>query len=145
MTPSAYEIIPNVYLGTEKATQNACYGLIVQCTNNKFPSFSEDYYPLILGVPIASITNDSKTLLDILTKTRTLRHVNSYVLNETAVLFYCSEDMLRSSVVLACYLVKYQHLLPMQAMDLIQSKYPMASFDDTAIQFIEKFFTQNDH
>lgn len=145
MTPSAYEIIPNIYLGTEEAIWDACYGLIVQCTNTKFPSFTEDYYPLVVGVPIASVTTGSERLLHILTKTNTLRHVNTRVLNETSVLFYCSEDMLRSSVVLACYLMKYERLLPMQAIDLIKSKYPMATFDDIeAIQFIDKFFTQLD-
>ena len=136
-------LIPLVYLfiGNISASKSISdFDLIVNCTNEvPFTKGSKS----CIRIPLNDTPRESHLLFYILTQIQTdiLLKIHQYVLRNSPVLVHCYAGMQRSCAVVACYLIKYHNLTPIQSIEFIISKRPIAFFGKVNfLQAIEEFY-----
>jgi len=138
MNLNAYDKIDtNLYLGNKDALDNSqFFTLIVNCTKNDI-----DFPPNCTNcvrIPVDDTPDESERLLQLLDSTQVLQKIHA---NTGPVLVHCRAGRQRSCAVVACYLIQYYNMTPVEAVDYIKSKRPEAFFG--SINFantINKFY-----
>ena len=101
---------------------------------------------LLLKTFYSFIFNSSqkdKKLLLLINTTNILNTIHKKVLNKEPVLVHCSAGRQRSCAVVACYLIRFYNMTPLEAVDYIKSKRKVAFFG--AINFsntINQFYIE---
>jgi hypothetical protein len=135
------EIIPYLYIGNH-ASANYLYhkfDLVVNCTKH-LPFFGSNAKHI--RVAIDDNPCEAEKLLKYVVESDVLNDIHSFVLNKKNVLVHCAQGVQRSPSLVTCYLMKYENLIPFQAMSLVQMKRPVAfahtiNFERTISLFAE--------
>jgi len=122
---NAYDKIgENLYLGNKDAikTENF-FTLIVNCTKTdvEFPPNCTN----CIRIPVDDTPDESEHLLQLLDSTQVLQKIHE---NTGPVLVHCHAGRQRSCAVVACYLIKYYNMTPIEVVEYIKSKRPEAFF-----------------
>ena len=117
------EIISNLYIGDNKATQllSDSLNLVVNCTK-ELPVI----FPNTIRIPIDEFPDYNNELIKLLINTNVLDIIHSNLLKNEKVLVHCMEGDQRSCAVVACYLIKYHSLTVEKAIQLIRTKKQIA-------------------
>lgn len=137
------KIAEHLYLGSRHALDSYDkFKLIVNCTKEsdvKFPP-NCDY---CIRLPVDDIPDESDKLLLLINTTNILNTIHKKVLNKEPVLVHCSAGRQRSCAVVACYLIRFYNMTPLEAIDYIKSNRKVAFFG--AINFsntINQFYIE---
>jgi protein-tyrosine phosphatase len=126
MILNAYDkICDNLYLGNKDAALNTSqmFTLIVNCTKTEvdFPPNCTN----CIRIPVDDTPDESDSLLQLLSSTHVLQNIHNHM---GPVLVHCRAGRQRSCAVVACYLIRYYNMTPIQAVSYIKSKRPEAFF-----------------
>lgn len=135
------EIINHLYVGGLNSfeTKND-FSLIVNCTKNEKISEALDF----IRIPINDDPYESNKLLILINELSVIDIIHKTLLNNNDVLIHCSAGMQRSCAVCACYLIKYHKMKPIEAINYIKSKRPIAFFGNVnLLSTIERFYKQH--
>lgn len=134
------EIIDYLFLGDAKSLEFRHFDMIVNCT--KDISFPNNYQPICIRIPINDEPYHSELLFSELINNNILEQIhNNITTHKLSVLVHCSMGMQRSCAVVACYLIKYYNMTPIEAIEYIKSKRPIAFFGNiNLLSAIEKFY-----
>ena len=133
------EILPNLYLGSIKALGTyECkaldYYMIVDLIKHTF--LLEKTNPHIyINLPVHDSPDECVTLLSLIHETQVLEKIHLALQEKKPVLVHCFAGMQRSCALVACYLIKYNNMTPVEAIDYIKSKRPIAFFGN--VNFME--------
>lgn len=122
------EIIDNLYISDRKHVPFLVsnYDLIVNCT----PDIP---FPLMCGatirIPVHDHPSYAQKMLQIIRDVHVLEAIHSHLREGKTVLVHCRAGIQRSCAVVACYLVKYHGLTPVQAISYIKVQRPIAFFN----------------
>lgn len=127
------EIIHNLYIGNRYSLDYASqFAFIVNCTKpEQVPIIDESK---TVRLPIDDIPEESDHLTrlirenNILEKIHQYLHPSSVTSNGNKVLVHCNAGRQRSCATVACYLIKYYNMTPIQAVQYIKSKRKEAFF-----------------
>jgi protein-tyrosine phosphatase len=121
------EILENLYIGNrESITFYTRFSLIVNCTKTDVqcpPNHNN-----CIRIPIDDIPDESDNLTQIIARTNILEKIHKTLSEKKQVLVHCNAGRQRSCAVVACYLVKYYNMTPIQAVEYIKSKRREAFF-----------------
>ena len=126
------EILPNLYLGSIKALgtydyKAVDYHMIVDLIKHTF--LLEKPNPHIyINLPVHDSPDECDTLLSLIHETQVLEKMHVALQEKKPVLVHCFAGMQRSCALVACYLIKYNNMTPVEAIDYIKSKRPIAFF-----------------
>ncbi len=141
MDPYFQEIIGYLFLGNSRSLEYSKFDVIVNCTKENEVHFPTNYNPLCIRIPIKDDPYEYKKLLNILDETNVLEEIHTSIKNKKYVLVHCLMGQQRSCAVVACYLIKYHNLTPIQSIEFIISKRPIAFFGKVNfLQAIEEFY-----
>ncbi len=142
MDPYFQEIIDYLFLGNSRSLEYSKFDVIVNCTKENEVYFPTHYNPLCIRISVKDEPSEYKKLLNILDETNVLEEIDISIKNKKRVLVHCFMGQQRSCAVVACYLIKYHNLTPIQSIEFIKSKRPMAFFGSVNfLQAIEEFHT----
>ncbi len=142
MDPYFQEIIDYLFLGNSRSLEYSKFDVIVNCTKENEVYFPIHYNPLCIRISVKDEPSEYKKLLNILDETNVLEEIDISIKNKKRVLVHCFMGQQRSCAVVACYLIKYHNLTPIQSIEFIKSKRPMAFFGSVNfLQAIEEFHT----
>jgi protein-tyrosine phosphatase len=140
-TPSYDEIVNNLYLGSAAALcDNQKFSRIINCTVDiRFPKHHSD----CIRIPVEDDPMESKQLLWHMEETYILEKIHDTIRGGKAVLVHCYAGTQRSCAVVACYLIRYHGMKPMDAITYISTKRPEAfeegvHFLHTILRFYQK-------
>ena len=132
------EIIDNLFIGS--ATSLNCsddFDLIVNCTTDIFIKKPDN----TIRIPIRDSPDECKLFLQLLDDTNVLEKINTALINNQKVLVHCYAGQQRSCAVVACYLIKYNNMIPYTAINYIKMKRRIAFFGEVNfISAIVDFF-----
>lgn len=136
------EIVENLYIGNEQSSQLYAdkFALVVNCS--KDIPFSKKCKQGS-RIPINDDPSEINNLLNYMKNTNILEQINSKRLHKQPVLVHCFAGMQRSCAVVACYLIKYYNVTPLDAINFIKSKRKEAffggvNFMESLVQFYKK-------
>lgn len=134
------EITELLFLGDAKSLEFRHFDMIVNCT--KDTSFPNNYQPICIRISINDDPYHSELLFSELINNNILEQIHNNITNaKLSVLVHCSMGMQRSCAVVACYLIKYYNMTPIEAIEYIKSKRPIAFFGNiNLLSAIEKFY-----
>ncbi len=142
MDPYFQEIIGYLFLGNSRSLEYSKFDVIVNCTKENEVYFPTHYNPLCIRISVKDEPSEYKKLLNILDETNVLEEIDISIKNKKRVLVHCFMGQQRSCAVVACYLIKYHNLTPIQSIEFIKSKRPIAFFRSVNfLQAIEEFHT----
>ena len=141
------EIIPNLYLGGIKALDNYNINCNINCNIN----YKNDYIIFYMVVDLIKYTNmvnesmgqqfekyinlpvndspdECDNLLKMINDTQVLEKIYLALQQDKPVLVHCFAGMQRSCALVASYLIKYHNFTPINAIDFIKTKRPIAFF-----------------
>lgn len=118
------EIVNNLYLGSAGALgYHSRFSKIVNCTVDiRFPK----YHPDCIRIPVEDDPLESKNLLRHMEETHVLEKIQDTIQRGKPVLVHCYAGTQRSCAVVACYLIRYHGMKPMNVVTYISSKRPEA-------------------
>jgi hypothetical protein len=121
------EIINNLYIGNRYSLEHADqFALIVNCTQpEQVPIIDESK---TIRITIDDIPEESNHLTALLKDTDVLNKIHNTLNKGNKVLVHCNAGRQRSCATVACYLIKYHQLTPVQAVSYIKSKRKEAFF-----------------
>jgi len=121
------EIINNLYIGNRYSLEHADqFALIVNCTQpEQVPIIDESK---TIRITIDDIPEESNHLTALLKDTDVLNKIHNTLNKGNKVLVHCNAGRQRSCATVACYLIKYHQLTPVQAVSYIKSKRREAFF-----------------
>lgn len=131
------EIINNLYIGNRYSLEHADqFALIVNCTQPEHQGLALDRavgVPIIdesktVRIPIDDIPEESDHLTALIKDTDILNKIHDTLNKGNKVLVHCNAGRQRSCATVACYLIKYYQLTPIQAVSYIKSKRKEAFF-----------------
>ncbi len=137
MVSSLNEIIDKLYIGNRYSLEYADqFALIVNCTQHEHQGLAPDRavgVPIIdesktIRIPIDDIPEESDHLTALLKDTDVLNKIHYTLNNGNKVLVHCNAGRQRSCATVACYLIKYYKITPIQAVSYIKSKRREAFF-----------------
>lgn len=134
------EIINHLYVGSLNSfeTKND-FSLIVNCTKNEKISGQNNIN--FIRIPINDDPYESDKMLMLINELSVIDIIHKTLLNNNDVLIHCSAGMQRSCALCACYLIKYHKMKPLEAIDYIKSKRPVAFFGNVnLLSTIEQFY-----
>jgi hypothetical protein len=113
------EILKNVYLGSSHMLEiRHPFRLIVNCSVDiPFPNYISDNQKI--RIPIEDDLRDTVKFVEMIVYTRVLEKIHNCILNNDSVFIYSGQ---RSYIVFACFLIKYYHISPRDAMKYIIQK-----------------------
>lgn len=140
------EVLPYLYLGSVKAFEknkfqninnydndktnnNKSFKMIVNLikqtalTDNTIPACE-----IFIRLPVHDSPDECETLLSLVYETRVLEQMHDFIMKDKSILVHCFAGMQRSCALVACYLIKYHHMKPDEAIEYIKSKRPIAFF-----------------
>ena len=121
------EIIDNLYIGNRYSLEHADqFALIVNCTQPEQVSIIDE--SKTVRIPIDDIPEESDHLTALLKDTDILNKIHNTLNKGNKVLVHCNAGRQRSCATVACYLIKYYQLTPIQAVSYIKSKRKEAFF-----------------
>jgi protein-tyrosine phosphatase len=121
------EIIDNLYIGNRYSLEYADqFALIVNCTQPEQISIVDE--SKTVRISIDDIPEESDHLTALLKDTDILNKIHNTLNNGNKVLVHCNAGRQRSCATVACYLIKYYQLTPIQAVSYIKSKRKEAFF-----------------
>jgi protein-tyrosine phosphatase len=121
------EIIDNLYIGNRYSLEHAYqFALIVNCTQPEQISIIDE--SKTIRIPIDDIPEESDHLTALLKDTDVLHKIHDTLNKGNKVLVHCNAGRQRSCATVACYLIKYYQLTPIQAVSYIKSKRKEAFF-----------------
>ena len=118
------EIVNNLYLGSAGALgYHSRFSKIVNCTVDiRFPK----YHPDCIRIPVEDDRAESANLLRHMEETHVLEKIQDTIQRGKPVLVHCYAGTQRSCAVVACYLIRYHGMKPMDAVTYISTKRPEA-------------------
>jgi len=123
------KIIETLYIGNINALRDyKKFDLIVNCTNEVPlpPNEIIDKNKECIRLPLNDTPQESDKLLSMMIQSNILEKIHQYIREKKPVLVHCYAGMQRSCATVACYLIKYYDMTPIQAIDFIKSKRPVA-------------------
>ena len=116
------EIIKHLFLGNTIPTREF-FHLIVNCTHEiPFSNFCN----IRIRIPVNNDVDDCSKFIQILSQTNVLQKIYTCISSGQNVLVHCSNDSdsdsQRSFTIVVCYLIKYYHYTPIQAVNYIFEK-----------------------
>lgn len=138
------KIAENLYIGNRHALESYNqFELIVNCTKETDVKFPPNCTKCV-RIPIDDTPDESEHLLQQIENTNILQKIHTKILNKKPVLVHCSAGRQRSCAVVACYLIQYHDMTPIQTIDYIKSKRPEAFFGSVNFaNTINKFYMEN--
>jgi protein-tyrosine phosphatase len=136
------EIINHLYVGGLNSfeTKND-FSLIVNCTKNE--KISNQNNINFIRIPINDDPYESEKMLMLINELSVIDIIHNTLLNNNDVLVHCSAGMQRSCALVACYLIKYHNMKPIDAINYIKSKRRIAFFGNVnLLSTIEQFYQQ---
>jgi protein-tyrosine phosphatase len=118
------QIINDLYIGNKNSLDfYKKFSLIVNCTKNdvKFPPNCTN----CIRIPVDDTPDESENLFNLINSTNILQKIHTC---SGPVLVHCHAGRQRSCAVVACYLVRYYNMTPIQAVEYIKSKRREAFF-----------------
>lgn len=137
------EIIQNLFIGNKVTADSHSenFSLVVNCT--KDIPFSNKCKECI-RIPINDSPDEAMSLLNYMLNTDTLEQIHNKLINKKPVLVHCFAGVQRSCAVVACYLIKYLHATPEQAVKYIKSKRNIAFFGQVNfMKTLQMFYEKN--
>jgi len=120
------KIIETLYIGNINALKEyKKFDLIVNCTN-EVPLPPNEINKEYIRLPLNDTPQESDKLLSMMIQSNILEKIHQYISEKKVVLVHCYAGMQRSCATVACYLIKYYDMTPIQAIDFIKSKRPVA-------------------
>ena len=155
------EVLPYLYLGSLKAfeknkfqnidnndnginNENKSFNMIVNLI--KQTALSDNTIPpceLFIRLPVHDSPDECETLLSLVYETRVLEQMHDFIMKERSILVHCFAGMQRSCALVACYLIKYHHMNPVEAIEYIKSKRPIAFFGQINFMRMITMFYEN--
>jgi protein tyrosine phosphatase len=155
------EVLPYLYLGSLKAfeknkfqninnndnsisNENKSFNMIVNLI--KQTALSDNTIPpceLFIRLPVHDSPDECETLLSLVYETRVLEQMHDFIMKERTILVHCFAGMQRSCALVACYLIKYHHMNPDDAIEYIKSKRPIAFFGQINFMRMITMFYEN--
>jgi protein tyrosine/serine phosphatase len=142
---NAYDkITDNLYLGNSKALDSyKLFKFIVNCTKEKEVEFPQNCNNCF-RISINDIPDESSHLLSLINTTNILDKIHNQLINKDPVLVHCHAGRQRSCAVVACYLIKYYNMTPIETIDYIKSKRQVAFFGSVNFaDTINNFYIQS--
>lgn len=136
------EIINHLYIGGLNSfeTKND-FSLIVNCTKNE--KISNQNNINFIRIPVNDDPYESEKMLMLINELSVIDIIHNTLLNNNDVLVHCSAGMQRSCALVACYLIKYHNMKPIDAINYIKSKRRIAFFGNVnLLSTIEQFYQQ---
>jgi len=113
------EILKNIYLGssdTLKVKNN--FHFIVNCSVNiPFPNYISDNQKI--RIPVEDDPKDTIKFVEMIVYTRVLEKIQDCILKNHSIFIYSGQ---RSCILVACFLIKYYYLSPVEANQYIIKK-----------------------
>ena len=106
------------------------FSLIIDCTKHIDTSKFEN----VIQIPIDDLPEESYHLLQLMKEKNVLEKIHECITNKKPVLVHCHAGMQRSCAVVACYLIKYNFMDPISAIQFIRYKRPIAFFGQVNFQ-----------
>jgi len=122
------EIIKHLFLGKENTIPTReFFHTIVNCTHEiPFSNFCN----IRIRIPVNDDIDDCSKFIQILSQTHVLQKIHTCILSGQNVLVHCTGfDSQRSFTIVVCYLIKYYHYTPIQAVNYIFEKSGDISFE----------------
>jgi protein-tyrosine phosphatase len=155
------EVLPYLYLGSLKAfeknkfqnidnndngisNENKSFNMIVNLI--KQTALSDNTIPpceLFIRLPVHDSPDECETLLSLVYETRVLEQMHDFIMKERTILVHCFAGMQRSCALVACYLIKYHHMKPDEAIEYIKLKRPIAFFGQINFMRMITMFYEN--
>lgn len=136
------EIITNLYIGNRYSLNKSHqYGLIVNCT-------PPGQAPVVdisktIRVPVDDIPEEDDHLCELIHSLHILQKIHEQLSAGNKVLVHCMAGRQRSCAIVACYLIKYHNMTPVQTVQFIQSKRREAFFGSVNFhKTINSFYTK---
>jgi hypothetical protein len=143
------EILPNLYLGSIKAldvyqneSNSISFYMVVDLIKHTIlldKSETIANTKIYINLPVHDSSDECDNLLSLICDTQVLEKMHDCIINNKPVLVHCFAGMQRSCALVACYLIKYHHIKPNEAIDFIKSKRPIAFFGQ--VNFMETLHT----
>lgn len=136
-------IIPNLYLGNIKAldvyqneSNSISFYMVVDLIKHTIvlPN-TLSKAQIYINLPVHDSPDECEKLLSLILDTQVLEKMHDCIIKGQPVLVHCFVGMQRSCAVVACYLIKYHHMTPNEAIEYIKSKRPIAFFGQ--VNFME--------
>ena len=141
------EILPNLYLGSIKAldvyqneSNSISFYMVVDLIKHTIlldNTFSR--VQIYINLPVHDSPDECEKLLSLIRDTQVLEKIHDCIIKGQPVLVHCFAGMQRSCALVACYLIKYYNMKPIEAIDFIKSKRPIAFFGH--VNFMETLHT----
>ena len=137
------EIIQNLYLGGIKALEHCNINCKNNCKNdsiifymvvdlikytNMVNEIMGQQFEKYINLPVNDSPDESNNLLKMINDTQVLEKIHLALQQNKPVLVHCFAGMQRSCALVACYLIKYHNFTPINAIDFIKTKRPIAFF-----------------
>lgn len=140
-------VLDCLYVGNRKAPDIPDYkfSLIVNCTKDlKFSKNCDNN----IRLPINDNPDECKRLYYYILETKILEKIHEYINKKEPVLIHCQGGIQRSCAVTACYLIKYNNMNPVEAIQYIKICRPIAFFGQVnfieTIQLFYDYINKND-
>jgi protein-tyrosine phosphatase len=141
MNNSYDEIISYLCIGSVKAMEDyPKFTLIVNCTKH----IDTTSFDNVIQIPINDSPDESSHLLQLMERTQILDKIHECLIHNKPVLVHCHAGMQRSCALVACYLMKYNYMDPVAAIQFIRHKRHIAFFGSVNFQSaIDLFYLEN--
>ena len=121
-----------LYLGSIDSLEHADkFYLIVNCTRHiKVINRQRNFNCMdSIRIPVDDHPTECATMLKYIESTKVLEKIHECRMASKPVLVHCHAGIQRSATIVACYLMKYYKITPEEAIRFIQSKRPIAFYN----------------
>ena len=144
------EIIPNLYLGSIKALEYSNINYknnslnfhmvvdLIKYTNMVNTSMGQKFEKYI-NLPVNDSPDECNNLLKMINDTQVLEKIHLALHQNKPVLVHCFAGMQRSCALVASYLIKYHNFTPINAINFIKTRRPIAFFG--SVNFMDLLLT----